>query len=81
MKLSCCLHTLNHDVDAFELASDVVTREVICVVVVGANVLHVLHSICGDEVDDLDVTEGHVEDLLMLVDPVDYLFSDVVLLW
>ena len=73
------LHTLDHDVDASEFASDVVTHEVMCVVDV--DVHHVLHSICGDGVGDLDVTEGHVEDLLMSVDPVDYLFFDVTLLW
>ena len=48
------LHTLDHDVDASEFASDAVTHEVICIVDV--NVLHELHFVCGDEVDDLDVT-------------------------
>ena len=62
-----------------KLASDVVTHELICVVDV--NVLLELHSVCGDEIDDLDVTEGHVEDLLMLVDLADYLSFDVTALW
>ena len=75
------MHTLDHDVDALEFASNVVTHEVINVVFVGANVLRELHSICGDEVDDLDVTKGHVENVLMLVDPVDYLSFDVTLSW
>ena len=68
------MHTLDHDVDASEFASDVVTHEVICVVDV--DVLHELRFVCGDEID-----EGHVKDLLMLVDPVDYDSFDVTLMW
>ena len=74
------MHILDYDVEASdEFASDVVTHEVICVVDV--TVLLELHSVCGDEVDNLDVTKGDVEDILMLVDPVNYLFFDVILLW
>ena len=48
------MHTLDHDVDASEFASDVVTHEAICVVDV--DVLVELHFVYGDKVDDLDVT-------------------------
>ena len=48
------MHTLDHDVDASEFASDVVTHEVICIVDV--DVLVELHFVSGDEVDDPDVT-------------------------
>ena len=68
-----------HTLDTLELASDVVTHEVICDVDV--DVLFELRSVLDDEFDDLDVTEGHVENLLMLVDPDNSLFSDVTLLW
>ena len=73
------MHTLDRDVDGFEFASDVASHEVNCVG--GADVPLEMHSIRGGKVDDLDVTEGHVEDLLTLVNPVDYLCFDVTLLW
>ena len=48
------MFTLAHDVDASEFASDVVAHEVIYVVDI--HVLVELHFVCGDEVDDPDVT-------------------------
>ena len=38
-----------------------------------------LHVVCGEKVDDLDVMKGHVEDLVMLINPVDFLCIDVTL--
>ena len=48
------MHVLDHDVDASEFVSAVVTHEMICVADV--DVFFELHFVYDDEVDDLDVT-------------------------
>ena len=50
------MHILDHDVDASdEFANSVVTHEVMRIVDV--DVLRNLHSVCGDEIGDLDVED------------------------
>ena len=52
------MHALGHDVDASdEFASDVVVAQYV-IFDVDVDVLLELHSFCGDEIDDLDFTEG-----------------------